>query len=481
MQRVKPDPDSVVNEEDYSHLRSRYWEFVSTRKKRNHAKMPDSYKRIWERIQESVKQGCHLEVYSLLCKLRTVESNPDAVGLMQSADDDVHETIDLTDEKHIVDAESYIICTPHVAIKREPAALGCIVSMTIITDMSPECLVIIIKALLCNTSQVKLSHLFITCKAMRAVSVRSGARDICTMMLNPVLTDSSARFSTISKPDDLYRPCRMKIGKNVLDWQYTQERRQWAVQCILRMVRSLRISWDILEELVYTWEQCSRALIMRSLETNFELHHETILCAAVHFTVPEFSMADIITASQSRLTSLTIYAIKQCQIAVIDQLVIKQGAYLHTITPFAMLDLGFFGTGWVAHAATNLARIVSCTAMYCRWPTSINCSFRQIVRALASIVFSTITSTTKRHKEISTLIPIPSLATDICKCFEELQKDNSDFIKKLLMAYPVPKDCIEHLQDLSKLPIIDAMLPKVVKADPDAATTRDAAVRQTCS
>jgi len=133
---------------------------------------------------------------------------------------------------------------------------------------------------------------------------------------------------------------------------------------------------DKLEETVYTWEQCTCALIMRSLETNSEtnvhLHHEAILCAAVNFTKPNISIAEIITASQS---SLTVYAIEQCQMLVINQVVIKQGAYLHTVTPFTMLDLGFFVHRTDTEIVTNLAHIVSYTAMYCSWPPSINSSF----------------------------------------------------------------------------------------------------------
>jgi len=100
-----------------------------------------------------------------------------------------------------------------------------------LTDMSNECILIIIKVLLCDMwhGHGKLSHFFITCKVIQRVVILSSVCGICVMMMHLQLTDSSAQFSAIAAPDVMYMPCRMKMGKNILDWQYTPERHQWVV------------------------------------------------------------------------------------------------------------------------------------------------------------------------------------------------------------------------------------------------------------
>ena len=125
LKRVKREPcdGEIIGEiiahdtEDYNDLCARYYNLVSARNPPRHARMSTAYRRLRERIQEHLRLAQPREVHRLLRQLRDFETNPASLGGVlhpgsrgrQQDGGEVAEMIDLTDDKVIVDLDTFII------------------------------------------------------------------------------------------------------------------------------------------------------------------------------------------------------------------------------------------------------------------------------------------------------------------------------------------------------------------------------------
>ena len=227
---------------------------------------------------------------------------------------------------------------------------------------------------------------------------------------------------------------------------YTPQKRMKTVKLIHSLVVQIRMDMDMLEVLMFIWEQCMHASIIDARDcqqTCIPHDFETIMVAAVTFTIDlrgsehtnRISTDDIIMA-MGRKPSAERMAVMRKNIARF-RLRMQLGehgqlhGHIHSNTPYDMLDLSYLEYPTEYAIACNCARVLSVTAMYTLWWSQSMPTFCEITQEIASILWFTL-----RQGSLS------ELSKTILKHMETLVQDQDVLMKEILMVYPVSKQIL---------------------------------------